>query len=106
MSERRHIRHAALIATVVLLAGLPAASAFAQGSADDPSSAQYDAPLSDEASGDTGGAADSGGEGSGLEANIAFLPFTGLDLLIAAGVALVLTGTGFALRRAARDQAG
>lgn len=30
---------------------------------------------------------------------IGALPFTGLDLLILAGIALVLTGTGFALRR-------
>ena len=103
MSRSRLIRFAALAATTLLLAGFPAASAIAQG--DDPSSAQYDAPLPDSGSEAASASdSDSDGEGSGLEANIAFLPFTGFDLLIACGVALVLTGTGFALRRAVRDQ--
>ncbi len=37
--------------------------------------------------------------GTGLNATIGSLPFTGMDLLIVAGVAFLLTGTGFALRR-------
>ena len=104
MVRSRPIHLAALIATVMLLAGLPAAGALAQ-TGDDPSSAQYDPPIPDQGSG-TASASDSGGEGSGLEAPIGFLPFTGLDLLIISGVALVLTGTGFALRRAAGHPSG
>lgn len=36
---------------------------------------------------------------SGLDSRVAGLPVTGLDLAALAGVALVLTGTGFALRK-------
>lgn len=77
---------------VIAIAGVPAASA--QSSADDPSAAQYDPPLPDEGTG-----SNSASGGSGLDGNIGSLPFTGLDLLIIVGVALLLTGTGFALRR-------
>ena len=76
------------------MAGAPAALAQAT---DDPSSAQYDPPIP-EGQG-TAGSAASGNSGSGLDSNIGSLPFTGMDLLIVLGVALVLTGTGFALRR-------
>lgn len=63
---------------------------MAQDSNSDPSSAQYQPPIPD---------ASSGSGQSGLNSNIGSLPFTGMDLLIVAGVAFVLTGTGFALRR-------
>lgn len=76
------------------MAGAPAALAQAT---DDPSSAQYDPPISDE--GTAGSAASGGSANSGLDSNIGSLPFTGMDLLIVLGVALLLTGTGFALRR-------
>jgi hypothetical protein len=78
---------------VVCAAGVPAA--YAQDSLDDPSAAQYEPniPPGD----DTASSSASGG--GGLDSNIGSLPFTGMDLLIVAGVALVLTGTGFALRR-------
>jgi hypothetical protein len=76
------------------MAGAPAALAQAT---DDPSSAQYDPPIP-EGQG-TAGSAASGNSGNGLDSNIGSLPFTGMDLLIVLGVALVLTGTGFALRR-------
>lgn len=79
---------------VVCVAGVPAA--YAQDSLDDPSAAQYEPNIPP--GGDTAGAA-SGGSNKGLDSNIGSLPFTGMDLLIVAGVALVLTGTGFALRR-------
>ena len=36
---------------------------------------------------------------TGLEARVGSLPFTGWDLIILAGVAFVLTGTGFTLHR-------
>ncbi|MBM3666204.1 MAG: hypothetical protein FJW90_01760 [Actinobacteria bacterium] len=73
----------------VALAWVPVASAQ-----DDPSSAQYNPPIPD----DTAGATASGSS-SGLDSNLGSLPFTGLDVLIIVGVALLLTGTGFALRR-------
>ena len=79
-----------LVAALVGVAVVGAPVAYAQ--TDDPSSAQYNPPIPDEG---TGGSSASGG----LDNNIGSLPFTGMDLLIVGGVALVLTGTGFALRR-------
>jgi hypothetical protein len=70
--------------------------AYAQSSLDDPSAAQYQPNIPPD--GGTAGASSSGGS-DGLNKNIGSLPFTGMDLLIVAGVALLLTGTGFALRR-------
>ena len=87
-----------LFLIVAIVAAFAAAPAYAQTS-DDPTSAQYGAQIPD--SGTASSAASGGGEsgGGGLESSIGSLPFTGMDLLIVAGVALVLTGTGFALRR-------
>src|SRR5688500_15222597 len=94
----RKLRHSR-IGLLLVLAALAAftvvpAAAMAQGS-DDPSSAQYtpNIPSADEGAGDPSGSA------GGLDSQIGSLPFTGMDLIILAGVALVLTGTGFALRR-------
>jgi hypothetical protein len=81
------------VALVAALSVVPAASAQ---DANDPSSAQYDAPIPDSG---TAGASASGGGGDPGGGNIGSLPFTGMDLLIIGGVAFVLTGTGFALRR-------
>jgi hypothetical protein len=94
----RNIRRSRLglflvVALVAAFAAVPAAMAQ-----DDPSSAQYNPPIPDTGGG-TAGSSASGGGGSGLDSNIGSLPFTGMDLLIVAGVAFVLTGTGFALRR-------
>ena len=84
-----------LVAVSALLA-LPAA-AFAQDALSNPSTAQYDAPIP--SSGTAGASASGTSSGGGLDSNIGSLPFTGLDLIVVAGVAFVLTGTGFALRR-------
>lgn len=73
----------------------------------DPTSAQYNPPIpeNDVAAGAEGGgdegdsAGGAAGSSAGLNSNIGSLPFTGMDLIIVAGVAFVLTGTGFALRR-------
>jgi hypothetical protein len=84
-----------VILTVVVMAAFAAGPALAQ---DDPSTAQYGSNIPD--SGTASSAASGGsGSGGGLDSNIGSLPFTGMDLLIVGGVALVLTGTGFALRR-------
>jgi hypothetical protein len=93
----RNIRRSRLglflvVALVAAFTAVPAAMAQ-----DDPSAAQYDPPIPD--SGTAGSSASGAGGGSGLDSNIGSLPFTGMDLLIVGGVAFVLTGTGFALRR-------
>lgn len=79
------------------------ASAMAQGATDDPTAAVYGDDDGESASFEGGGSAGSSGSGGdpgGLSSQIGSLPFTGMDLIILAGVAFVLTGTGFALRRA------
>jgi hypothetical protein len=88
------------IALSLLALAVPAMAipALAQDGSENPSAAQYEPPIPDaEASGET--SADQSASDSGLESRISFLPFTGLDLLVISGVALVLTGVGFALRR-------
>jgi hypothetical protein len=86
---------------ILLVLGIVAALAAVPGAAlaqDDPSAAQYDPPIPQ--SGVAGGSGSgSSGDSGGLNSNIGSLPFTGMDLIIVAGVAFVLTGTGFALRR-------
>jgi len=48
----------------------------------------------------TGTQSGGGSDGAdGLQSNLGELPFTGLDLLILGGLAMVLLGTGMALRR-------
>lgn len=108
IDETGHMRNTVLHKLgLTLIAGLLAAfalspAALAQDSGD-PSSAQYDPPIpvAEDTAASTavgGDSADSGGT-SGLSSSIGSLPFTGLDLLIVGGIAFVLTGTGFALRR-------
>ena len=98
MRNKRRSRLGLLLVVAIVSAFAVVPVAAAQDSTSDPSAAQYDAPIPDP--GATAGTSASGGSGgSGLNSNIGSLPFTGMDLLIVAGVALVLTGTGFALRR-------
>ncbi len=97
-----------IIAVLGVTAAFLAVPAAALGQTD-PTSAQYNPPIPQQgtAGGAAGGGAGgtsgeaSGGSagGGGLNSNIGSLPFTGMDLIIVAGVAFVLTGTGFALRR-------
>jgi hypothetical protein len=91
-----------VVATVAAVVAAP--TALAQDPINDPTSAQYDPPLPGTAggaagAGEPGGAAAAGDSGGGLNSSIGSLPFTGMDLIIVAGVAFMLTGTGFALRR-------
>lgn len=88
-----------LVAAFLMVFAAAVPAAVAQDSVDDPSAAQYDPPLPADEGGTAGSSASGGNGNSGLDSNIGSLPFTGLDLLIVAGVALLLTGTGFALRR-------
>ena len=92
-----------LALAVGIITVLPA-SAVAQGANSDPTAAVYGDDDGESASFESAGSSGSGGtagsESSGLSSPIGSLPFTGMDLIILAGVAFVLTGTGFALRRA------
>lgn len=63
-------------------------------SADPGNSAQGDGVAADPASGTSAAGAESGGK-----RQIGSLPFTGVDLLVLTGVAMVLTGTGLAMRQ-------
>lgn len=75
----------------------PTSASLAQDPINDPSSAQYDAPIP--GSGTQGASAASESDPGGLDAPLGSLPFTGMDLLILLGVACILVGTGFALRK-------
>jgi hypothetical protein len=97
------IRKSVLVLGIVAAFLAVPAAALAQG---DPTSAQYNPPIPEQetaggaAGGGAGGAVgEASGGGGGLNSSIGSLPFTGMDLIIVAGVAFVLTGTGFALRR-------
>lgn len=95
MRKLRHSRIGLLLVLTALAAFVAVPGvAMGQGS-DDPSTAQYTPNIPPGDEGDTAGGSSSGG----LDSQIGSLPFTGMDLIILAGVALVLTGTGFALRR-------
>jgi hypothetical protein len=95
----KNIRKLFLVLGIVAAFAVAPAAAIAQ----DPSDAQYNPPIPQSgAAGGSGGGSGSpspAGESSGLNSNIGSLPFTGMDLIIVAGVAFLLTGTGFALRR-------
>ncbi len=88
----------AVVAAGLALLAVPAIAA-AQDSLSNPSSAQYDAPIPESGTAGASASGTSSGGGGGLDSNIGSLPFTGLDLIVVVGVAFVLTGTGFALRR-------
>jgi hypothetical protein len=86
------------LAALALAVPATAIPALAQDGSDNPSAAQYEPPIPNaEASGEA--SSDESAADTGLESRVGFLPFTGLDLLVITGVALVLTGVGFALRR-------
>lgn len=87
---------AARAATLLALAGMLLFAAPAMGQSGDPTSAQY----KDEA----GGGASTQPPDSGLQKEVVGgLPFTGLDLIALAAVAIALTSMGLALRRLTVD---
>jgi hypothetical protein len=91
------------VVAVASFAVLPA-TALAQSATDDPTSAQYDPEIPSGTAGTaenaaTGASVAEEPASSGLNGSVGSLPFTGMDLIIIMGVALVLMGTGFALRR-------
>jgi hypothetical protein len=106
MNSKQRPRFLALLGALVLVSAAMAipSSAIAQDQLANPSAAQYE-PQSQV----LGGTANGSGPGSspsvaatptgGNGGQIGSLPFTGMDLAIVAGVALLLTGTGLALHR-------
>jgi hypothetical protein len=88
-----------LFLSIALVAAFTVVPVAVAQDSSDPSSAQYDPPIPESAVAGSSASGGSGGDPSGLNSNIGSLPFTGMDLLIVAGVAFVLAGTGFALRR-------
>jgi hypothetical protein len=86
-----------LVSAVLVLPG----SAIAQDQLANPSAAQYE-PQSDvlgSSSSGTSSPSVANTPSGGGNSQIGSLPFTGMDLAIVAGVALLLTGTGLALHR-------
>jgi hypothetical protein len=102
-SKRR--RHGFTLTGAILLVAVALAvpgSAFAQDQLANPSAAQYE-PQSQvqgtAVSGTSSPAVANTPTNGGGNGQIGSLPFTGMDLAIVAGVALLLTGTGIALHR-------
>jgi hypothetical protein len=109
MNPKQRLRSFSVMGAIMLVSAVLAVpgSAIAQDQLANPSAAQY------EPQGDVLGGTDSGSSGSSASApsvagtptggngngQIGSLPFTGMDLAIVAGVALLLTGTGLALHR-------
>lgn len=92
------VRAGGILCALAVLMLAFAVSAVAQ----DPTSAQYDTSVTQVTSEvEAGGAANSPSPpSSGLQTSVVGgLPFTGLDLIALAAVALAFTSVGFALRR-------
>jgi hypothetical protein len=102
------------VAAIVASFSVVPAAALAQDPLSNPSHAMYNAPIPGGGVAGANGAGQSAGQpapaaqsaagqatpgGQGSNSNLGSLPFTGMDLIILAGVALALTGTGLALRR-------
>jgi|SRR3954467_5155901 hypothetical protein len=104
-SKQKLGRFSVLGALVLVSAALAVPSlAIAQDQLSNPSAAQYEpqgAVLGGSTSGGNTGSPSVAGtpSGGGGGSQIGSLPFTGMDLGIVAGVALLLTGTGLALHR-------
>lgn len=107
MNSKQRRRGFTLMGAILLIAAVLAlpGSAIAQDQLANPSAAQYEPQGGVLGSNTSGGSGSSpsvagtptGGNGNGSQ--IGSLPFTGMDLAIVAGVALLLTGTGLALHR-------
>jgi hypothetical protein len=103
MNQKRRRHFLALTGAIMLVSvalAVPGA-AIAQDQLSNPSAAQYEpqsqvqgASVSGTSSPSVANTPTGGGNGQ-----IGSLPFTGMDLAIVAGVALLLTGTGLALHR-------
>jgi hypothetical protein len=103
-SKQRPSFITALVALVLVSALAVPGLALAQDQLSNPSAAQYQ-PQSQVQGTSTSGTSGTSGSTPAAAAtptnggHIGSLPFTGMDLGIVAGVALLLTGTGLALHR-------
>jgi hypothetical protein len=98
----RRPRIIAVLATAVSL-WLVAPAALAQ--AGDPVKSQYDNSITQVSGNVGGGGTDAATAPSGLQKKVVGgLPFTGLDVVALAAVAIALTSIGFALRRLTADR--
>jgi hypothetical protein len=92
------------LGAVLAVAVLAPAAALAQDQLANPSASQYEPQQG--VQGISGGGGSTGSPGvaatpssGGGGGQLGSLPFTGMDLVIVAGVALLLTGSGLALHR-------
>ncbi len=105
MNPKQWTRMFGLMGALVLVTAALAVPgmAFAQDQLANPSAAQYqpqgDVLGGNASGGNTGSPSAAGTPTGGGGSQIGSLPFTGMDLAIVAGVALLLTGTGLALHR-------
>jgi len=106
MTVRTRIAGLALIVVIGALVAGPA-TAMAQDALSNPSAAQYEPKSQVQGTTTTGNdavaATPSGGSNNG--GSTGTLPFTGLDVMVLAAVALALVGTGVALRRLSTPKA-
>jgi hypothetical protein len=105
--KNRFFASIGVVALVSVALAVPA-SAIAQDQLANPSAAQYEPQSQVQGTTGSGGGPGAGGPapavaqtptGGGGGSSLGSLPFTGMDLGIVAGVALLLTGTGLALHR-------
>jgi hypothetical protein len=111
MNSKHRGHFFALMGTSLLVAAMLAvpATVFAQDQLANPSAAQYEPQSQVQGTSGSGGPGGPGvgsspsvaqtPTGGGGNSSLGSLPFTGMDLGIVAGVALLLTGTGLALHR-------
>ena len=104
MTVRNRIAGLALIAVIGALIAGPA-TAMAQDSLSNPSAAQYEPQSQVQGTTTTGSNAVASTPSSGGGGSTGTLPFTGLDVMVLAAVALALIGTGVALRRLSAPKA-
>ena len=97
-----HLTRAGIALALTTLAAVLALAAFGPGAAlaADPTGAQYDSDVRQIGEVGGGGDADSSEPATGLQKKVVgALPFTGIDLIALAAVALALASLGVALRR-------
>ena len=103
MTARNRFAGLVLIAVLAALVVGPA-TALAQDSLSNPSAAQYEPQSKVQGTTTTGNVASSASSNNG-GGTTGTLPFTGLDVMVLAAVALALIGTGVALRRLSTPKA-
>jgi hypothetical protein len=110
MTARNRIAGLALIVVLGALVAGPA-TAMAQDALSNPSAAQYEPQSQVQGTATTGSkpvagnASGGSNNGGSTGSSTGTLPFTGLDVMVLAAVALALVGTGVALRRLSTPKA-